>query len=201
MHLRLATAKEKIDASVHMALDLVEGDLWSDGGKVTMMLESAFVRLGVMALVLVLGLAVGYRTGLGQGRAEVQAQWDTQRIEHAKTVLRAIEARDALQTRLTQTIERQRQEHRHAVQSLVAERNALLERLRERPSRDTGGANLPSDSGAGSGVAGCTGQQLYREDAAFLIGEAHRADRLQLALNQCKAAYDEVRQQINGANK
>ena len=167
-------------------------------------MESVFARLGVMALVSILGLVVGYRIGLEQGRAEVQAQWDAKSIEHAKSVLRTIEARDALQARLTQTIESQRREYRHAMQNLVAERNTLLERLRERPERPSGDTNLSQDSGACSGVAGfvgCTGQQLYREDAAFLIGEAYRADRLQLALNQCKAAYDEVRQQINGANK
>lgn len=71
---------------------------------------------------------------------------------------------------------------------LSAQLAAAHRELRNRPERPTGG-DVPK--GPANGV-GCTGAQLYRSDAAFLIGESARADGLRIALARCQAAYDQA---------
>jgi len=186
-----------------VALDLVGDQLWINGGTM-MSMASVFARLGATVLVLAAVSAVAYRHGAEQGRLEVQAEWDAQRAAQARTTIRLMEARDAAEQRLAEITERQRKDYRRAIQALTAERDALLVGLQHRAERgsDAGGANLSGDPGADpGGTRGCTGRDLYREDAAFLVGESYRADRLQLALNQCKAQYNAVREKVNGLSR
>jgi hypothetical protein len=62
----------------------------------------------------------------------------------------------------------------------------LTSELSKRPDRPAGGA-VPTGT---ADPVGCTGAQLYRPDAAFLVGESARADQLRIALDGCQAAYD-----------
>lgn len=91
-----------------------------------------------------------------------------QERQHA-TDLTAINQRSADETRVLAT--------------RIAE---LAAGLLNRPDRPASGAvpKGPADP------VGCTGAQLYRPDAAFLIGESARADQLRIALARCQAAYD-----------
>lgn len=91
-----------------------------------------------------------------------------QERQHA-TDLTAINQRSADETRVLAT--------------RIAE---LAAGLLNRPDRPASGAvpKGPADP------VGCTGAQLYRPDAALLIGESARADRLRIALAACQAAYD-----------
>jgi hypothetical protein len=93
---------------------------------------------------------------------------------------------------LTEALDKQRLERRREIDRITAEYRRTLDSLRERPDR-------PSDGGVPEGAAagvGCTGAGLAGPDAAFLAGYAADAARLQLALDQCKAAYDAVRQHM-----
>lgn len=65
---------------------------------------------------------------------------------------------------------------------------AALDSVRGRPDRPAaGGGAVPG--GAAAAVA-CTGAQLYRPDAQFLVREAGRADGLRNQLSDCRAKYD-----------
>jgi len=75
---------------------------------------------------------------------------------------------------------------------------AIISSLQSRPQRTTSDpitdtkVTAPEPTGTGS-----TGQQLFREDAEFLIGEAAAADILRKALEMCIRSYDEVREAYN----
>ena len=64
----------------------------------------------------------------------------------------------------------------------------LVDGLRQRPERPT----QPATAAPGADPVACTGAQLYRPDAAFLVREAGRADQLRAELAACQAAYDQA---------
>ena len=85
------------------------------------------------------------------------------------------------------TVAFNRPEARNALNpDMVSALLALFAELRDRPERPAGGA-VPT---GGAGQVACTGAQLYRPDAAFLIGESAAADQLRLDLADCQARYD-----------
>lgn len=69
--------------------------------------------------------------------------------------------------------------------------DAFADSLRERPERPERLAESAAAPNPAHPVA-CTGAQLYREDAAFLVREAHRADQLRADLAACQVAYDQA---------
>jgi hypothetical protein len=71
---------------------------------------------------------------------------------------------------------------------LAADLAAAHRELRNRPKRPSGRdvPKSPADS------VGCTGAQLFAEDAGAALREAARADAVRLQLEACKAAYDEA---------
>lgn len=69
---------------------------------------------------------------------------------------------------------------------LSADLAAAYRELRNRPQRPSGGDLSKNPAGG----LGCTGAQLYRGDAAFLVGESARADKLRIELSACQAKYD-----------
>jgi hypothetical protein len=70
--------------------------------------------------------------------------------------------------------------------SLAAQLAAARIELRNRPERPSGG---DVSKGTAGGV-GCTGAGLYRSDAAFLVGESARANKLRIDLAACQAKFD-----------
>lgn len=72
------------------------------------------------------------------------------------------------------------------ITAIESERDAALERLRNRPVRTIEAAS-PNCSGA-------TGAQLSREDAEFLTREAARGDEYAIALQACYKYADEIQQ-------
>jgi hypothetical protein len=138
----------------------------------------------------------GFNKGKESGMRQVQTLWDWE-----KTVQTAAQAEEQMKARqreqaLQATINRVRQEKQREATRLAADYAAVINSLHDRPearSEDSGG--VPEGSRAG---VGCTGQGLAKRDASFLGGYAHDAARLQLALDACQAAYNEVREQING---
>lgn len=129
-----------------------------------------------------------YQDGLAAGRSEITAKWDEQRIaDAAATVQAALQARKREQD-LQSTADKIRQEKTREIRNLSAARDAALRELRDRHERPAGGAD---DQAAGAGpAAACTGAQLYRSDAEFLVWEAARADEVRAHLSECRATYD-----------
>lgn len=123
------------------------------------------------------------RSDLALSRAEVKAQEET-RAEVARLAeagRRAAEKTHAAQ--LAAINERSAREN----QRIAAAVAAALDGVRQRPDRPAGGGAVPKDS---AGNLACTGAQLYRPDAEFLVREAGRADRVRNQLADCRAKYD-----------
>ncbi len=76
---------------------------------------------------------------------------------------------------------------------LAASVARLAGELRNRPERPASGS-VPA--GGASPVA-CTGAQLYRPDAEFLVWESARADQLRIDLADCQARYDSAAKRTN----
>lgn len=87
---------------------------------------------------------------------------------------------------------KQLKEKEDAIKTLNQRHASIVSGLRQRTERPLTlsfpiEANSPS---IGTGT-GSTGQQLYREDAEFLIGEAVKADILREALKTCRRQLSE----------
>ena len=61
----------------------------------------------------------------------------------------------------------------------------LSNSLRNRPSRPA----VPEVASAGDAGRGCTGAELYREDAELVVAESERAEIIRIALKKCQAGY------------
>lgn len=152
-----------------------------------------WVILGFVLAIAAAGGA-GLWKGHDLGMAEVQQQWDQERLkqeaDHIAALNEAREKEQALQANADQL----RQEKDREIKNLNARATALSNSLRERPSRPTAEASpVPSTASAGCPVTTCTGAGLSREDAEFLAGEAARGDELRALLKQCHAQYESLR--------
>jgi hypothetical protein len=71
------------------------------------------------------------------------------------------------------------------IKTLNSKHNAIVVSLRNRPER----SDVPKETNSCTSVCagtGSTGQQLFREDAEFLIGEAAKAEVLKQSLITCR---------------
>ena len=125
------------------------------------------------ALLLVGATAVGYKHGRESGAHEIQAQWDE---EKAQAEAKAQE----LQTNMDTLREKKNAE----IAKLSRNVRALNDSLRDRPSR-----GMSESAENGNAWGGCSGPQLYREDAAVVVAEAERADQIRLQLIACQQMY------------
>lgn len=110
------------------------------------------------------------------------------KAKHAEAARAAEASARAKEQAAAETLATIEQKARNDQKRLSADLAAALRELRDRPER-------PSGSDLSKGAAnpvGCTGAQLYKPDAAFLIGESSRADGLRIALARCQAAYDQA---------
>lgn len=156
-----------------------------------------YTRIAALVVAAVMLAALGWKLyvqGRSTGRAEVQQAWDKQRAEqvaqHAKEQAEARERERALQAQADTT----REEKAREIDRLNRSHAAALVSLRQRPERPAAPVGaVPTPAGDRDAGAGCTGRELYRPDAEFLLGEALRADRIRLQLAACQAAYNAAR--------
>ncbi len=144
-----------------------------------------------LTTTLVAGTAwYAHSKGVQSGMQEIQSLWDSERAiiaqAHAEETMKARQRELALR----ELADRLRQERTNEAKRLAREYAADLERLRNRPETRASAGGVPEGAAPG---AGCTGEGLARPDAVFLAGYAADAARLQLALNQCQAAYESLR--------
>lgn len=150
----------------------------------------------ILGVVLAVGAAygTGHYRGNKAGQEKIQVEWAKEKAEqfadHAK---RQDEARQREQD-LQRTSDNLRQEKDREIRNLNARATALTNSMRDRPSRPTAEAGgLSTAAGPGSGAAGCSGKDLYRETSEDLVQLAKDADELRLALKQCYAQYQSLR--------
>ena len=101
------------------------------------------------------------------------------------------------ETDLQTATDTQRKEKNDEINRLRSNHAAALERMRHRPERPTGSANLPAPASNGSPATGCTGAQLYRPDGQLLRGESLRAETVRLELKACYQQYEQARVVVN----
>lgn len=137
----------------------------------------------VLALALLL-LGAGWRIHTkADAGGYARAQADAAAASLAQSQFWRQREQDSTQALLTI-----QQKAAHDKRNLQRRIDALADSLRERPER-------PAESAAAPGAAhplACTGAELYREDAAFLVREAQRADQLRADLAACQAAYEQA---------
>ena len=130
----------------------------------------------------------------GIGEARIQAKWDAEKKQiddQSKALKETNAAKEKALQATADTIKRQANEQ---IANLSRNLDSAIAGLRERPSRDSAG-NLPRDAGTGSTI-GATGADLSRQDAAFSLREAARADKLRLQLARCQAQYSAARDKV-----
>jgi hypothetical protein len=149
--------------------------------------------LGFVVAIAVSG-GVGMYQGKGLGKAEVQQKWDQERAaQEAEYAAAQAAAREKEQT-LQANADSLRKEKDREIRDLNARAVALTNSLRDRPSRTTTESSpVPGAASTGPAPVVCTGKELPREDAEFLVREAGRADELRASLKQCYAQYEALK--------
>lgn len=109
-----------------------------------------------------------------------------------KNVSESIQKAQNVNYEIQNSFAKEREKRDAKIRELTILHNNALERLRERPSR----SSVSSSNGQV-----CTGANLSREDAQFLIGEAVRADEVVITLNACYKSYEEARKKIESLHK
>jgi len=151
----------------------------------------------ILGAVLAIGAAAvgGYHTGKETGMAEVQQAWDKEKTAQYAQYAKAMEESVEIQQQLQMGADKLRQEKDREIRDIAARNTALANSLRERQSRPATNSSAVSST-AGVGQSACTARDLYREDSEVVIRIAREADELRVALKQCYAQYDAVRQTV-----
>jgi hypothetical protein len=130
-------------------------------------------------LVLVAGIGIGFLMFVKSER-NIGAQ--ACQLAQAQAVVKAQAAAASQAAADREKFDEQERISNAQLGSVIADRDNLLARLRNRPARP---ASMPAPSSEAS--SGGSGAVLYREDAEFLTGEAARADQLRVELGRCQA--------------
>jgi hypothetical protein len=131
----------------------------------------------------------------GQGAASMQAKWTAAELVRAEQSAK-IAADTAATTQNLQTAVNVVTKVKDAkIAKLHNDLAIALDGLRNRPERPATGV-VPQDTTATSGP-GCTGAQLYRNDATAFAREFARAERLLADLVQCQDQYNTAYEALN----
>lgn len=147
------------------------------------------------ALLVLLGITYGVHRYIVYKAVKeaVEATQASMQAEYTKKLLAASEAAREREQVMITSAEKIRKEKDAKIASLNSRVGTLSSELRQRPQRPPSTSEGSPATGSGKGA---TGSELYREDSIFLLGEASRADRLRLALEQCYKQYDSVRESL-----
>ena len=150
-----------------------------------------FISGSLIAIILAAG--AGYFQGSEHGQAKIQNLWDKEKAAQYAEYAKAQEEARRKEQELQAQADKLRSDKDVEIRNLNARATALTNSLQQRPSTTTQAGSLSGSSGTGSGIAGCSGKNLFREDAESLVQIAIEADTLRLALKQCYAQYDSLR--------
>lgn len=154
-------------------------------------LTIANYRVLVAFLLVVFSFSAGWKVNEWRFTAKIE----TMQSDHAKALAKAVQEARTKEQAIQIAADKLRKEKDENISKLNNRLNAALNELRYRPYRSAS-ATLPKTPVTGSSTEGCTGRELYRQDAEFLIREATRADKLRESLFQCQAQYNQVRDTI-----
>ncbi len=149
------------------------------------------VIAGILVLLL---LAATHWKAYVSGEKNILAKWDADKLLQAEAYKQAlqysIKESKVLQSH-SDKIQAKKDEQAKIISAKLA---TALNELRNRESRE----NNPSDNSTSVGTKrSCSGADLYREDADFLVREASSADRVKVELQECQQKYNKVRDTLN----
>lgn len=130
------------------------------------------------------------------GKSEIRAQWAEEKVEQSRLSIRLTNEAAKTTAELQAQADTARRTKNAQIHDLDTRLADALDQLRNRPDRPSE-SNLPTDTGTGPSP-GCTGAQLYRQDATAFIGESRRAQLVLIDLAQCQAAHAAARKAVNG---
>ena len=160
------------------------------------MFASLYLRLGVLAVACALIFGLGYKAYnhvYDKGAASVQVLWDKVEADR-NAVIADLKSKAAL-SELTMKTESDKQLRllNDKNKTLTATVATITRELQSRPDRpSSSSADVSGSPTTPAGPTGATGQELYRPDAEFLIGEAARAEKLGNDLEYCINKYNSV---------
>jgi hypothetical protein len=139
----------------------------------------------------ILGLSVlgAFALGMDYGGKRIQVKWDEQKALASLQHIRELEQSQANQQRLQANVNQITEKYHVETNRLNLLAADLRDQLRTRPARPTQSSALPNTASPEPAAEGCTGAQLYRPDAEFLVREAARADQLRESVRECREAY------------
>ena len=144
-------------------------------------------------LAVVLAYGTGHHNGHVAGKKEIQQLWDQQVAKQMQEYAAAQDAARQKEQAMQAAADQSRQEKDREIRNINARATALANSLQQRPDRATEGSSVSGAASHGQARSGCTGAELYRSDAEFLVREAERGDQLRAALRQCYAQYEAVK--------
>lgn len=165
--------------------------------------------LAPYSLALKIGIALAIAVALGAcvlaynkherdiGRAEVQQAWDHAQVVAIQARQARLDAARASTDRLQAGVNADRRETNARNQLRDRELTAALERLRhDRPARpEPGREPVPVVAGPGPERRGCTGAELYGDDAAFLTRGADLAQRIREQRDDFRRQYERAQKE------
>lgn len=151
-------------------------------------------HLPIIALVIIVGALIWrgehFKAQRDEARAEISAM-NARTEAAAQRIKAATRSIASAATAITKG-------KNDAIARNAADRDALLEQLRTRPSRATAATAATVGDGTSAGIG--TGTALFAEDAGFLVREAARADDIRISLIACYAQYDQAKLAIDLLN-
>lgn len=154
-------------------------------------------------LAFVLAVIGAYFTGEvrgdDRGAGRVQQAWDRSDNELMQMRVKRVENNRKTERALQAKADNEREATDAEKKRLAAERDAALLQLRNRPTRpgQLGPGQLPPAADTATEVRGCTGAELYRDDAEFLTRKAHTAQLIRIDRDACYRLYNEAREKLN----
>jgi hypothetical protein len=149
-------------------------------------LQAKLIALVILATV----LSASHWKAYSSGKAAVRLEWQADIQQRTAAALEAEQAARAVEVELQAKAATIRRTKDAQIHSLGLELDESLRRLRNRPERPAA-SDVPPVAGTGGGS--CTGADLYRPDAEFLVRLAASADQLRIGLEACQQAYRAAR--------
>lgn len=156
------------------------------------MYGSITFRIALYAVAVAVGIAVGWQVNGWRLEARIANIEAT----YAKAFADAKQKSAEQQAKLQTSADKLRKEYNEKLSSVQRSLDTALNSLRNRPSLSEQRAGSNSSNGQTS--PGCTGAELYRENAEDLIREAARADKIREGLSMCYQQYDSIRNILKG---
>ena len=152
-----------------------------------------YTKLAI-AIAIAVALAGTHYKAYHSGAKSVEAKWNEEKLELANQAIEMVQLAAAKTTQAQAEADKLRSTKNAQIASLNTALANAVAGLRNRPDRPTD-SDLSKAANSGPS-AGCTGASLFAQDASIALGEAARADRLLLDLDQCQAAHLAAREAL-----